>query len=517
MAGNDAGAGHVFVVRGRLESVDWDAAVVSTSGSFLPREHWWPVLGLTAQLDFAPAGAGRVRSFPKEGRPAWLLNVASRISVDWLVEGVYEVLDVIARTGIQPGGSRVKPLVALPTFGVGLGGQGGVRGHVIKALIDAAAVCADKYDFDIAFVVANAADYAAYQSVRRGHLCSAGVAPQVQQLADRLRAGDVSLLLGAGVSIPAGLPSWDSLLDRIRSEALPSIDAELFSGLGVLDRAQLLSKALHPQGLGASVVELTGGGAKPTLSHCLLASLGVTKVVTTNYDSLYEKAFESAHGRGSIAVLPREEATASRPWILKMHGDSGDPDSIVLSRRDFVRYDAERRPLGSIVQSLMATGHLVVVGASMTDDNVLRLAHEVLALDEHNGRQRKIGTVITLRQDNLRTELWKNDFDYVAASEADNDSAAARDLEIFLDNLAILTTVDTPYLLDVNYSGLLDGEEIALADSLREVAKIVRSLPESSRERWGVLEATLHRLGAETQPMRRRRGVNDRANISRSG
>ncbi|MCY4672124.1 MAG: hypothetical protein OXC29_29555, partial [Rhodococcus sp.] len=87
MTGNDAGSGHVFVVRGRLESVDWDAAVVSTSGSFVPREHWWPVLGLTSPVESAPAGGNRVRSFPKEGRPAWLLNVASRISVSWLVDG----------------------------------------------------------------------------------------------------------------------------------------------------------------------------------------------------------------------------------------------------------------------------------------------------------------------------------------------------------------------------------------------------------------------------------------------
>ena len=94
-----------------------------------------------------------MRSFPKEGRPAWLLNVASRISVSWLVDGVYEVLDAIASADIQPGGRRVKPLIALPTFGVGLGGQGMVRGHVIKALIEAAVECADKYDFDIAFVV----------------------------------------------------------------------------------------------------------------------------------------------------------------------------------------------------------------------------------------------------------------------------------------------------------------------------------------------------------------------------
>ena len=169
MTGNDAGSGHVFVVRGRLESVDWDAAVVSTSGSFVPREHWWPGARPNESSGKCTGrGATGCALSRKEGRPAWLLNVASRISVSWLVDGVYEVLDAIASADIQPGGRRVKPLIALPTFGVGLGGQGMVRGHVIKALIEAAVECADKYDFDIAFVVANAADYAAYQSIRAG-------------------------------------------------------------------------------------------------------------------------------------------------------------------------------------------------------------------------------------------------------------------------------------------------------------------------------------------------------------
>ncbi|MDI9918871.1 SIR2 family protein [Rhodococcus sp. IEGM 1379] len=477
--------------------MDWDAAVVSTSGSFQPREHWWPVLGLTGPVVQAPPGAGRVRSFPQAGQPVWLLNVASRISVQWLVEGMYEVLETIAAAGIQTGGSRVKPLVALPTFGVGLGGQGMVRGDVIKALIEAAMLCADKYDFDIAFVVANAADYAAYQSVRRGYLRNAGVPVHVQELSDKMQAGDVSLLLGAGVSIPAGLPTWDELLEEIRSDVLPAVSAEDFARLGVLDRAQLLSKSMEKDDLGKRVAELTGGGVEPSMAHCLLATLGVSKVVTTNYDSLYEKAFESAHGTDSIAVLPRGEITADRPWILKLHGDISDPSSIVLSRRDFVRYDAERRPLGSIVQSLMATGHLIVVGASMTDDNVLRLAHEVLALNERNNRQRSLGTVITLRNDTLRTALWRGDFDYVAASNADDDAIAARDLEILLDSVSILISVDAPYLLDTNYRGLLDGDEVKLADALRDASKIIGKLPSESRDRWRTLESVLIELGAK--------------------
>jgi hypothetical protein len=144
----------------------------------------------------------------------------------------------------------------------------------------------------------------------------------------------------------------------------------------------------------------------------------------------------------------------------------------------------------------MATGHLIVVGASMTDDNVLRLAHEVLALDARNKRPRILGTVITLQRDEIRTALWKNDFDYVAVSDSFDQRVAARDLEIFLDKLATLTSVDAPYLLDTRYKGLLEGGEIDLAENLRAAADAIRSLPHEHRERWSSLEAVFDELGA---------------------
>ncbi|MEK8226511.1 SIR2 family protein [Oerskovia sp. M15] len=65
-----------------------------------------------------------------------------------------------------------------------------------------------------------------------------------------------------------------------------------------------------------------------------------------------------------------------------MHGDVDRPATIVLSRSSFVRYDTRWKPVGSLVQSLMMTKHLLVVGASMTDDNLLRFAYEVAGLRE---------------------------------------------------------------------------------------------------------------------------------------
>ncbi|WP_285184590.1 SIR2 family protein [Rhodococcus sp. MEB041] len=483
-----------------------DVLIVPASSRFVPRHTWWRALGIDTEPPVA-AGTGRARRFTDEvgfDRPAWILNVAhdGRPSVPWLIDGLADALRKISADHPPTGDGRVRPLIAMPTLGVGLGGYDGVRGAVIKALLERTAEFVRSSAFDIVIVAENAADYAAFQSMRREGPPPPHWSQAAEDLASAVRRDDVALLLGAGVSVPAGLPTWDQLLSQLKSDTLPDLDDTKFAELNVLDRAQLLSKASGATTLGARTARAIGAVTQksPTLAHCLLASLGVERAVTTNYDTLYEDAYESAHGSDSISVLPRQEVHGDRSWLLKLHGDVAAPDSIVLSRRDFVRYDSERRPLASIVQSLMATNHVVVIGASMTDDNVLRLAHEVLAMNAVNKHERPLGTVVTLRPDPVRAALWEGDFRFVSASDSPDDAVAARDLEIMLDRVAMYASDHTPFLVDSRYGELLDTEEKQLAQDLRDIADRVRALDSTKRDRWAPLGKTLKSMG-DAEPM----------------
>ena len=55
-----------------------------------------------------------------------------------------------------------------------------------------------------------------------------------------------------------------------------------------------------------------------SITHGLLAGLPVDAVVTTNYDRLFEAAWEGA--QAEFAVLPYE-TVASERFVLKLHGD----------------------------------------------------------------------------------------------------------------------------------------------------------------------------------------------------
>ena len=159
--------------------------------------------------------------------------------------------------------------------------------------------------------------------------------------------------------------------------------------------------------------------------------------------------------------------------------------------------------MGSMVQSLMITKHLLFVGASMTDDNFLRLAHEVFAFHESEARKSHsaakrdpIGTVITLAKSPARAQLWKNRFTYVNASEAEKSiQDQARDLAIFLDLLAMLTS-RSAHLLDPRYENLLGSkDERAAAKSARALLMMIEKLPSNEVGAWQSVNEALVELG----------------------
>lgn len=196
-------------------------------------------------------------------------------------------------------------------------------------------------------------------------------------------------------------------------------------------------------------------------------------------------------------VLPYDYKHPTGSWVLKMHGHVRHPEQIVLSRSDASATTPSLGPLASMVRSLMITKHLLVVGASMTDDNFLRLAHEVLTLYESQSapaierREPEIGTVITLTDEPARAQLWRGRFDYIAASHAHNVPAQARDLAIFLDAVAMLSS-EPSYLLDPRYADLLDGPAKAAAEHARRLLAEISSLGSP----WKALAGHLHELGA---------------------
>jgi hypothetical protein len=164
--------------------------------------------------------------------------------------------------------------------------------------------------------------------------------------------------------------------------------------------------------------------------------------------------------------------------LLKMHGCVNNPDDIVLTREDYLRYADRRAALSGIVQAMLITRHMLFVGFSLTDGNFLRIVDDVRkairGTSESQDGASPFGTALLLEQDHLLSELWRGDLDCVSISDREagsfDDAArkdAARQIEILLDHLLAESTLSTPPLLDPTYGGALTDEELQIRKLLQ--------------------------------------------------
>ncbi|CAM3466482.1 SIR2 family protein [Isoptericola cucumis] len=548
--------GHLFVVNGRLDALSADAVVIPTDARFAVRNWWRDTVGLgpgDTWNNLRPEGWARGAALPaRQKRTAesvpevWFLDVVAGSPSEVgqaalrVVEAIVEhSSEILIRSANSAG--RDLPLIAMPVVGTGAGGQSRRRGQVIAALVSTLRDATDRLGVDVALVASERSDYAALQHRRRdsGTPPTLADATIAEELGQRVRRGEVALFFGAGVSIAAGLPSWRGLLDELVHRLGLDEIKDKIEKLGPLEQAELVQVTLaaarqaDPAGsqaeLGRMVAEVVGDhAARPSLAHTLLASLQVREAVTTNYDRLYERAVTAAcetEDDSPIAVLPWARTSSGRPWLLKMHGDVEHHESIVLSRSSFVHYDSRWKPVGSLVQSLMLTKHLLVVGASMTDDNLLRFAYEVAGLRESiettDHSRPEIGTVIGLAVDEAFSRLWEGRFKVVVpqldaddgrpeltphgeetTDERDERQAlerrrAARSLTVFLDAVAMHSVRESPYLLDHRYADGRDDETARLVDDINAVAERARSL--ASDDAWRRLVHTLETFGVRVR------------------
>ena len=377
-------AGHVFVIHGHLEDVTCDAAIIPVDTSFTVESHWLTALGTSPTRPGVWGRRAWARS--NESKRFWFVDVTDRNRVadpsvvrDRVRELISEIAHDLRTT--RPARSRARTLVTLPLIGTSGGGQNpGVAVRELLALLDASAT---DLSIDLAVVVPSRRRYDALQWQRRKTAnLDQSTQAAVRRLGALASAGELSLMIGAGVSAGAGLPSWSSLLQKmsgkVEEETRSLLTTKQFERLSPLDQAELLNHLLG-DGYADAVIEAVGDdpstNRRPSLGHFLLAS----------YDLLYERAVQSQSDLHEDAArvpaaLPYERPGAGQPWILKLHGDINHRDDIVLSRRSFVSYDSNRRAAGSLFQSMLMTSHVLFVGVSMTDDNVLRLTHEVASL-----------------------------------------------------------------------------------------------------------------------------------------
>ncbi len=486
--------GHLFVVQGDLRTLHCDSWLVPVDASVEASDSWSGTEAWKRIRDALPSAfpdGRRVVEVPWTGpRRPWPANVASgtRTPESWQAETVRQFLE--AASAAPPAlTDRERPLLALPIVGTGHGGKRRFAGDVLRAVVPEIYAFLRDHEADVALVTISDEDFAAAQAARRA--CEAAGAavwpellrPELEAAARRLASlasrSELVVFMGAGVSASAGLPTWAQLLEQLAIEAgFSEEEREALREVSALDRAQLLAQRLGPDptALGRTVRKCLDVGDVVALSHTLLAGLPVREFITTNYDDCFERACASV-GRG-VARLPYVPAFGSERWLLKMHGCVTEPQDIVLTRRDYVRYAERNAALAGIVQAMLMTRHMLFVGFSLDDDNFHRIVDAVRRALTGAKRDR-LGSVVSLFPNRLVEQLWREELDWLHLAD-DGESTLAREarrFEIFLDCVSFHAT--TPHhLLDPRFDGILTERERSLGRALEPLRAWLRELPE---------------------------------------
>lgn len=203
---------------------------------------------------------------------------------------------------------------------------------------------------------------------------------------EHIRREDVALFVGAGCSVDSGAPNGKALANMLFKQ-LPE---DYRPGINE-DDLQAVSEVFSLQDDGRvklkSILVNTFSGLQPNIFHKgLLQIPHIRTIITTNYDTLIEEAYRCDYFQCIVSDLDCANLKQNAIHLFKVHGDIHHIDKVIISKSDY-RHILEE-PLNTIlwnsVTSEIATKHVVFLGYSLEDDNVLcEIEHILTRLGDH--------------------------------------------------------------------------------------------------------------------------------------
>jgi hypothetical protein len=205
-----------------------------------------------------------------------------------------------------------------------------------------------------------------------------------------------AILIGAGFSRSAAhhvggnkkMPLWDSFSKKLLAELKPhNKDLSFSDPLRVAEeyRAYFGQAALNDQ----IRSQIDDDAWRTGELYQSLLELPWSEVMTTNWDTLLERAAEDVHSPYYTSVNRTSDlAWAPSPRIVKLHGTIGVTDTFIAAQEDYRTYPEKFAPFVNFARQVFIENELCLLGFSGDDPNFLQWAGWVR--DHLAGHARKI-------------------------------------------------------------------------------------------------------------------------------
>jgi hypothetical protein len=201
--------------------------------------------------------------------------------------------------------------------------------------------------------------------------------PEFRRLVDMISRERCVLYVGAGLSAYAyTTPTWDKMVTSI-ADRLGHLD--LYGETTV--KAHKLEYLEHCRKEETVDFERVLKGVLEQVNqpvsqiHKSLVEIPWAAVITTNYDTALEKAYDSA-GKKCVVIDDESDihlvAYERGTQIVKMHGSLDSYDR-VLTASEYQRFDLESHAMKSLVVSLLAQFPVLFLGAGLSDPSFTKL------------------------------------------------------------------------------------------------------------------------------------------------
>lgn len=208
--------------------------------------------------------------------------------------------------------------------------------------------------------------------------------PALQAIRDALwHVSDVrgaAVMVGSGFSTNAELPSPASRKPPLWSNMAAAMERRLGKGSsGAANPTRLAEEfraLLGQSALDGLVRDLVPDAEwRPGRAHRRLLELPWSDVLTTNWDTLLERAKADLADRSYDVVLtPADIARTRSPRIVKLHGTLPSHTPFVFAEEDYRTYPVRFAPFVNLAQHVLLENELLLLGFSGDDPNFLAWA-----------------------------------------------------------------------------------------------------------------------------------------------